>query len=928
MTPELIASQSSFLESLVQAVVPRVGVEDAEIAAKEAFRANVEQACRESIARYEQEAVGNAKFAPQSVQLRCFGSMASGFATKASDMDLALLSPQSKIPPESSESSIPRILEKTLLDMGYGARLLTRTRVPIIKLCQRPTERLRADLLQERLKWENGFDVENPDEDEVVDDELDAVERAESPPEIVEVNNSVVEENIKSTVVEPTESPKEVYKEKLVTFRQEKNLSLGPVEKVETPPEIVAASTTIIEKSIKSAAVEPNKSPEEVYKETLASFRQKKNLSLGDYYGSAKRLLHQLGGRDVGAAYSNYPTVDEMKVLADVCEAFINGLESVELKDRLLTYKSMVFERSGNPATAKSLSGVFNQIEGERLAMVWEDRPLPEKNELLDAACSEQIEQWRTLLNCTSTESSLYNRRLHQSLERLKKIPSLQLPFLQHSDHETAAQYYARTAKLLQDLGGEDNPTIDNTTLAIITTHYINGIKDSKIRKTLQVFRSQNQLLTLQTVALHQRILELAHDFEKALTKNLYSASDRPDIEAYITLLRSASTIFSPSTSILPVTPELHPLLRKIASLPDPTTASKPRDRYHDHLEFPKTAVGIQCDINFAASLALHNTLLLRCYSLTDPRVKPLVLFVKYWAKRRGINTPYRGTLSSYGYVLMVLHYLVNIVHPFVCPNLQHLLREPPGYLPPDEIAAQTTCSGRDVRFWRNEREIADLSRRGMLNHNQESVGALLRGFFEYYAQNGPMSSGRGRGFDWGREVLSLRTQGGLLTKQEKGWVGARTVVETTHEAAPTPVNAAPAVVPGPGIVAASPPASAAATLTGDAKPPQMPGPHKKQPAHREEVKEIRHRYLFALEDPFETDHNVARTVTHNGIVAIREEFRRAWRIVKAAGGRGEGREGGLLDEAVCEEGRRETVRELMEVVHGWDGGVGLGGGL
>lgn len=56
----------------------------------------------------------------------------------------------------------------------------------------------------------------------------------------------------------------------------------------------------------------------------------------------------------------------------------------------------------------------------------------------------------------------------------------------------------------------------------------------------------------------------------------------------------------------------------------------------------------------------------------------------------------------------------------------------------------------------------------------------------------------------------------------------------------------------------------------------------------------MRQRYLFAIEDPFELDHNVARTVNHNGIVAIRDEFRRAWRIITAIG-REEQPEGHLL---------------------------------
>jgi terminal uridylyltransferase len=133
------------------------------------------------------------------------------------------------------------------------------------------------------------------------------------------------------------------------------------------------------------------------------------------------------------------------------------------------------------------------------------------------------------------------------------------------------------------------------------------------------------------------------------------------------------------------------------------------------------------------------------------------------------------------------------------------------------------------------------------------------------------LSTSTGRGFDWGRDVLSLRTPGGLQTKQDKGWTGAKTVIEAQN------VGAHP------------PPQSEQATSTVDNKehtgketvtqPRQANGAAKNA-----EFKEVRHRYLFAIEDPFELDHNVARTVTHNGIVSIRDEFRRAWRIIKSAG--------------------------------------------
>lgn len=241
------------------------------------------------------------------------------------------------------------------------------------------------------------------------------------------------------------------------------------------------------------------------------------------------------------------------------------------------------------------------------------------------------------------------------------------------------------------------------------------------------------------------------------------------------------------------------------------------RERKAGALEFPKSGVGIQSDINFFNPLGLHNTQLLRCYSLCDPRVRPMVVFVKAWAKRRKVNSSYSGTLSSYGFVLMVLHYLVNIAQPPVLPNLQQSFR------PTQGNAGGNMVDGWNVDFWHNESEITAAAQRGQLTANREPLGSLLAGFFRYYS-----SQGGGVTFRWMGEVLSLRTVGGLLTKDEKGWVKAMT--------------------------------------------------------EEGEGKKIQHRYLFCIEDPFELSHNVARTVTHNGIVAIRDEFRRAMGILSAIG--------------------------------------------
>jgi terminal uridylyltransferase len=119
---------------------------------------------------------------------------------------------------------------------------------------------------------------------------------------------------------------------------------------------------------------------------------------------------------------------------------------------------------------------------------------------------------------------------------------------------------------------------------------------------------------------------------------------------------------------------------------------------------------GIACDIGFENRLALENTRLLMCYAMIDPtRVRTLVLFrmslllslcagasscrfsqgleqeTVSWPRLSAtcrnlkpfqnskINSPYKGTLSSYGYVLLVIYFLVHVKNPPVLPNLQQM---------------------------------------------------------------------------------------------------------------------------------------------------------------------------------------------------------------------------------------------------------------
>ena len=564
-------AQNDFLNETLYSVAPSFTVTKEETVGKETLRDRLQEICCKAVIDHEQNQ--DPAFDVNSVDLRCFGSVGSGFAMPNSDMDLALLSPLSTPEPCSAESPIPRLLEKSLLQAGHGARLLTKTRVPIIRFCEKPTEHLRLALLEERQKWEN----------------------------------------------------------------EEKEKASDP--------------------KLKSKATKPRKSIE----------------------GNSKA-----GTNDEDSSETSSPLRDEDKSTPDTDKTNMEG------------------------------NGGTNRAVGEKQISV----------EVAAVGTSNQGPK---------------------------------------NERQEPKQFHIETE-------GEDENAPE---------------------------RSDEERVRLYKLAMHD---------------GWYLPQERRIITRFVAQFNKHQ-LSQDSQELIQARAELKTL---------PNILKRHREPRNNPLDYPKSGVGTQCDINFSNFLALHNTKLLYCCSLCDARVKSMVLFIKSWAKRRKINSPYHGTLSSYGYVLMVLHYLINVAKPPVLPNLQHV----PGALN-DSPDNPSKLGGYDVRFWRDEAAIIAIVQAGKMNSNNESIGSLLWGFFHYFGTNNPPSS-----FDWMTQVLSLRTKdGGILTKAGKGWTGAKTVVsEAKNEG--------------------------------------------------EEKKEVRHRYLFAIEDPFEIDHNVARTVVHNGIVAIRNEFRRAVSII------------------------------------------------
>lgn len=857
---ETLAREAELLDKLCTTILAGAEIDKDDIAQKESFRTGIEALCRSVVSEYERQHNGLSNFAEHSVELKCFGSLSSGFATKTSDMDLGLLSPMSHIQPDAPGSPIPRLLEKTFLDAGLGARLLTRTRVPIIKLCETPPAQLLNDLRKEREKWDSGVENEGAGVTE------------EGDPQHAQVLSVPGGERGSTQNAPGTVGASRPHTKAVAAYWDDTN-SLGCRDGQPQPTPGPGDGTT---------------------QPSYISLSQAENQSLSAYYTSAKRALRKFGGHDLTASnYRNF-TGEDCEILVAVSHAFLSGIRDETLRKRLSAYPSLQARSLLGSQNTRPLLGIYTQVEGEAILMRWEHRTVRERTDELERAVVSAFESWKMI---QSKQVSGFDRIHHTkdmqvSLERLKKFPSVQLVLFEQGQFESASHYSDRAAELLSKLIPRHTDPARGSEPQVLE-RYIFGVCHDDIRANLKdLSRDLAGDFSFRVAARRHKALQLAHELEKALAAGFYPDTAKDTVSHYVDLLRGPMRRVNSTDGhqewAVPVTEVSTPILATMRHLQDPSTLApnKPRDTYSDKLEFPKTGAGVQCDINFSAHLALQNTLLLRCYSHTDPRVRPLVLFVKHWAKVRCINTPYRGTLSSYGYVLMALHFLVNVAKPFVCPNLQKLAPPPAAGLSPAQIEATVQCKGRDIRFWRDEQEIVQLARDNRLNQSRDSVGELLRGFFEYYAHGGALSTLPGKGFDWGREVLSLRTAEGLLSKQEKGWTGAKT---TTIVQGVTIGPSFPGDAPNSKGPSAASPMEADSLSPGRLTKTPLSGPGSERQTHTpqqksRDIREVRHRYLLAIEDPFELDHNVARTVTHNGIVSIRDEFRRAWRIIQGAG--------------------------------------------
>ncbi|KAL6981858.1 RNA uridylyltransferase [Sarracenia purpurea var. burkii] len=151
---------------------------------------------------------------------------------------------------------------------------------------------------------------------------------------------------------------------------------------------------------------------------------------------------------------------------------------------------------------------------------------------------------------------------------------------------------------------------------------------------------------------------------------------------------------------------------------------------------------GISCDICINNVLAVVNTKLLRDYAQIDVRLRQLAFIVKHWAKSRGVNATYQGTLSSYAYVLMCIHFLQQR-KPAILPCLQGM-----------EKTYAVTVDNVECAYFDKVEKLYDFGSR-----NRESIAQLVWAFFNYWAYC----------HDYANDVISVRT-GSILSKRAKDW--------------------------------------------------------------------------------------------------------------------------------------------------------------
>lgn len=269
--------------------------------------------------------------------------------------------------------------------------------------------------------------------------------------------------------------------------------------------------------------------------------------------------------------------------------------------------------------------------------------------------------------------------------------------------------------------------------------------------------------------------------------------------------------------------------------------------------------------------LAVKNTELIKAYVDLDERFRYVCVLVKLWAKRRDLNDAYLGTLSSYAYTLLVIHYLQTLQPP-VLPCLQQTVRGSP--VENGELPSEMTDNGSGKLY--NTYFDRTVTPEGFQSNNHTPVHELLLGFFQYYAYTfnyrtdlasirlGKKAPRSLRSWD---EQTVYREWEGKQAQYKAGMEAAKAALEEKRKAeAEERLKLKERMNNGEDVGKAS---------DNLRTRPRVAFPRKPR---------LESKHLFCIEDPFDIDHDLSRGMEKGAVTVIRQEMMRAYELLAETG--------------------------------------------
>ncbi|XP_022650338.1 terminal uridylyltransferase 4-like isoform X2 [Varroa destructor] len=180
-------------------------------------------------------------------------------------------------------------------------------------------------------------------------------------------------------------------------------------------------------------------------------------------------------------------------------------------------------------------------------------------------------------------------------------------------------------------------------------------------------------------------------------------------------------------------------------------------------VKFHHDAFGVDGDISLYNVLAEHNTAMLHAYSCIDERVVPLGAALKQLVKLCDMGDASRGSLSSYAYVIMLIHYLQQ---EGIVPVLQKL---PPIGHPKGKPLPTRMVDGWNAYYFDDMERLDEVwPSRGQ---NKKAIGQLWLGLIDYYSTK----------FKFDLNVVCIR-QMEPLSRLEKMWTSKEINIEDPFE--------------------------------------------------------------------------------------------------------------------------------------------------